>query len=612
MSWKEIKKNSTPLALPNRKTALRRMLIIAAVLFPLTWVVNALLVGSWNLLGDRNAESYRHLREAAVIFVGAVCVVFLFTLLPTTQRFFSLLFSRRTLRRCLIVFAWVVTLVALFYGEEDWRGRRAWKNYRDTLIAQGVPLDFNAFVPKPIPDAENFAANPEVQSWFIRHTNGTTGSYTNVWESDAYTLASPLVASDGKNSEPEFRDTRNPVPHLTDLVAWKMAFASAQAGHVNDRPGFKSEQTDPASRAEAALIVLDALKPIAPRLEELRAASSRPESVYPVVYLLDNPWGILLPHLADIEAVCLRLDLRACAELAAGQIDRALDDVKLNLRMADSLKSDTFLVSYLVRAGVMHIAIHSIWEGLEEHKWSDAQLQELQALLARYNFIADMQPPYECERAAGILTADLLAKGKFQLNELTTDPNPSRGSAANAFGKMIPQGWYDLEKLNYTRLYTLQLDGAFDPRAKRVYPGRITANTNAMEKAFAGRNPFTTILTRHQLLAVSMLPALGNIPKRGAAAQVVVDEALLACALERYHLAHGQYPEHLDALAAEFISTLPHDVIGGEPYHYLRTKDGFLLYSVGWNEKDDGGHVGTNGRSTDISLGDWVWGIPPK
>ena len=606
MSWKEIKKNSTQLTLPNRKTAVRRILIIAAVLFPLTWVVNALLVGSWNLLGDRNAESYRHLREAAVIFLGAVCVVFLFTLLPTTQRFFSLLFSRRTLRRCLIVFAWVVTLVALFYGEENWRGRRAWKNYRDTLIAQGVPLDFNAFVPKPIPDAENFAANPEVQSWFIRYTNGTTGSYTNVWESDAYTLASPLVASDGKNSGPEFRDTRNPVPHLTDLVAWKMAFASAQAGHMNERPGFKSEQTDPASRAEAALTVLDALKPIAPRLEELRAASSRPESVYPVVYLLDNPWGILLPHLADIEAVCLRLDLRACAELAAGQTDRALDDVKLNLRMADSLKSDTFLVSYLVRADVMHIAIHSIWEGLEEHKWSDAQLNELQMLLARYNLIADLKSPLDCERAAGILTADLLEQGKFAFTDIGAN------SAGNVFGRLIPGGWYNFEKLNYVHLYGVQLDGIFDATAKRVFPKKVAAGTNALDQAYGGRNSFTMLFVRHQLLSIIMLPALGNMARKAAIAQVNTDEALLACTLERYRLAHREYPDQLDALAPEFISTLPHDVISGQPYRYLRTKDEFLLYSVGWNEKDDGGHVGTNGRSTDITLGDWVWGIPPK
>jgi hypothetical protein len=604
MNGKEIQKNSTQLLLPNRKMAVRRILLIAAVLFPLTWIVNALLIGNWDLLDNRDAESYRHLREAAVIYVCAVCVVFLLTLLPRTQRFFSWISSWRTVRRCLIVCAWLVTLIALFYGEEDWRGRRAWNNYRDTLTAQGAQLDFKAFVPKPIPDSENFAANPEVESWFAHGTN-----YTNEWNADAYSKASPMVASDGQSSQPEISDSRNPVPHLTDLVAWKMAFARALV-NPNDRPGFKSEQLDPASRAQAAPAVLEALKPIDPHFEELRAASGRPDSLYPVVYDSNDPWGTLLPHLSNIKAVCLRLDLRACAELAAGQTDKAFNDVQLLLRMDDSLKSDPFLLSYLVRAAVMHVAIHPIWEGLVEHKWSDAQLKELQALLARYNFMADLKAPLASERAAGILTADLLEQGKFELNALTRDPNVTLEAAANVFGKIMPHGWYDLEKLNYCRLYTLQMEGGFDVDAKIVYPAKITSNTKAMERAFAGRNPFTTIITRHQLLAAVMLPALGNIPKKGAASQVAADEALLACALERYHLAHGQYPDRLDVLAPEFLPTLPHDLIGGESYKYHRTADSFVLYSVGWNETDDGGQVGMKGKSTDISQGDWVWGMP--
>src|SRR6266568_3986580 len=116
MNWKNIKKQSTKLAWPGRQAALRRMLLIATVLFPCTWVVTAFLIGSWNLLGDRNAESIRHLREAATLFIAAVGVVFLASLLPRTQRFVKWVFSWRVIRRGLIVLAWVVTICALFYG----------------------------------------------------------------------------------------------------------------------------------------------------------------------------------------------------------------------------------------------------------------------------------------------------------------------------------------------------------------------------------------------------------------------------------------------------------------------------------------------------------------
>jgi len=66
----------------------------------------------------------------------------------------------------------------------------------------------------------------------------------------------------------------------------------------------------------------------------------------------------------------------------------------------------------------------------------------------------------------------------------------------------------------------------------------------------------------------------------------------VACALERYRLANGEYPETLDALQPRFIETLPHDVIGGQPLKYHPTDNGqFALYSVGWNGTDDGGAV---------------------
>jgi hypothetical protein len=60
-----------------------------------------------------------------------------------------------------------------------------------------------------------------------------------------------------------------------------------------------------------------------------------------------------------------------------------------------------------------------------------------------------------------------------------------------------------------------------------------------------------------------------------------------------------------------FAEKLPHDIIGGQPLHYRPTADGkFLLYSVGWNEADDGGKESPHnqyGGITDYTQGDWVW-----
>jgi hypothetical protein len=108
-----------------------------------------------------------------------------------------------------------------------------------------------------------------------------------------------------------------------------------------------------------------------------------------------------------------------------------------------------------------------------------------------------------------------------------------------------------------------------------------------------------------------IFPAFGGAVRKTAYGQESVDLARVAMALERYRLAHGEYPESLDPLTPQFITKQPHDIINGEPLHYRRTADGrFVLYSVGWNETDDGGVVVLSKGSSprvDINKGDWVW-----
>ena len=89
--------------------------------------------------------------------------------------------------------------------------------------------------------------------------------------------------------------------------------------------------------------------------------------------------------------------------------------------------------------------------------------------------------------------------------------------------------------------------------------------------------------------------------------------ARVAIALERYRLAHGEYPDSLDALAPQFMEKIPHDIINGEPLHYRLDDARFVLYSVGWNERDDGGTVGlTKNGNVDPDKGDCVWRYPEK
>ena len=59
-------------------------------------------------------------------------------------------------RRTIISLAVLVTAIALFYLEEDWRGKRAWEQCRTEMEAKGWVLDWDQFRPKSVPDDQNF------------------------------------------------------------------------------------------------------------------------------------------------------------------------------------------------------------------------------------------------------------------------------------------------------------------------------------------------------------------------------------------------------------------------------------------------------------------------
>ncbi len=509
------------------------------------------------------------------------------------------LFSWRGIRRVLIVLAWTGTIVGLWYGEENWRGRRAWNQYREAIGARGESLEFASYIPKPVPDDQNFAMTPLLKSFFLN---------VDILTNDLYARADDYVV---ETNTMQYRGHR----HFTDLVAWQLACTALQNGELKSGQNFETDQTDLAARAAAASSVLDGMKLDEAAFAELRTASVRKFSRYPVKYDVENPWGILLPHLARIKGLCQRLNLQACAKLAADQTGQALEDEKLMFFLADSIKSEPFLISLLVRGLCVQIAIQPVWEGLAEHRWTGPQLQELQTRLLSYDFMADLQQVLKVERAGGVQMVDLVKiKGLGFIGELTDRPDQWQFAkeAFDLLRNVLPSGWYYQEKFHYSTLFDAQNRVVMKLEARIISPSEVAASTNELIQQIYGGPTISPIkaLLRHRVIAsMLLLSGLNNLPFKIARAQTVTDQAALACALERYRLAHDQFPDQLDALSPQFMTRLPNDVITGQPYKYRRTDDGqFILYSVGWNEKDDGGVPGKT--LFDQTQGDWVWSYP--
>lgn len=512
---------------------------------------------------------------------------------PSKRRRF---FTWRALRRVVIVMAWAVTIVALFYGEENWRCNRAWEKYRAANEASGVHLDWKYFIPPPLPDEQNFA-----KAGTLGETLFNTDEEKRLYPKDLFFKA-------GKAQLPKSA----PIGfHFTDLAAWEKAMTAAA------RPGAPeygatidvSPDPDPASRAAAAPGVLRLMQDISPLIEELRAASARPYARYPIHYDEENPASIGLPYYATLQVFGARLRLRACAELALGRDGEAAADLKLMSYLSDSIRNDIFTIAILVRITILAQQSQVIWEGLAEHRWNDSELAAIQQSMLAENYVAEMRRDLDAERAAMVSVIEYVrTKKDFKmitevLDTSDTGPSEQDRKMTAYFLRLMPEGWFQLEKLDYCPVFEARFRNVFDPAARRIFPDALASNAQA-ERA-APSSYFQAVL-QHRFIEWKALSVFGKaVVSKVASAQCICDEAAIACALERYRLAKGNYPAQLDVMAPEFIPALPHEVTTGDSYHYrLIDGDHYSLYSVGWDLKDHGGKPGTKQYGLD---GDWVW-----
>lgn len=502
----------------------------------------------------------------------------------TILRFFRWFFRWRTQRVFLFGLFCLVTLVCLFYAEEDWRGKRAWENYRREWEAKGEKFDLVSLAPAPVPDAQNFALAPLLKPIF-EYTHGPNGLR---WlDTNGYARLDHLRADLPSQGRPSALGNLEKGT-FTDLEAWR----SFYRGNTN--------YPQPAAPATAAADILVALGKFDAEIQGLReAAAARPYSRFPIEYDSNLPAGILLPHLARLKALSHLLQLRAVAELEAGQTPQAFADLQLGFRLSDSIREEPILIDHLVRIATLGLDLQGVREGLARHAWSEAQLAELGQYLGGVDLLKELQQTLRGERACAIGDVDYMRRQGFKFN-----PDEIGGDLPGSL-RLMPSGWFYQNMLTVAWWNQEFVLNSVAPQEHRVFPDLGERG----DLAAAGMRT-----TPYNVLAKSLSSGLGKVSAKSARMQTYVDAARLGCALERFRLANGQLPDALDALAPRFIARIPNDVIADQPLRYRKTPDGgYLIYSVGWNRKDDGGKIElTESGAVDALSGDWVWRCPAR
>jgi hypothetical protein len=463
------------------------------------------------------------------------------------------------------------------------KGKRAVENYRAQLQADGEKLTVSEMLPRGVRPEQNSLAT-------FQSANRLLGKY-------------------------RFFDTNAPSP-MRSVKPGKAMVAWAQ-------PDVRNEKTNTWEECQAAAAEEEELTQL------LEGIIERPVLDFHLEY--GQGFTLLLPHLAPLKRCAQHLSITAICDLQRGDAASAVVKIRAMLAITKAMENERLIISQLVRIAIANIAVTATWEFLQSPKATEEQLALLQGEWMKAEFLQGSENAIMMERAMCEAATARMHQSSAEFRRY-----------ASMFSQSSPSGWFE-QAANSAVLKTKESMWRFawsDPDEIRMLRGQQiilgTFRTVRTNHAFGAvlRDEETALATlglpqrkkdsdggfpgidegdvskmmSQSLLSIQRFPQ--RIFRTEAARQIVIG----AIALKRYQLRHGSYPAQLSDSAPDLVAAVPYDPVDGKPLRYHLNADGtFLLYSIGEDEKDDGGNpfpVAPSKATYWLQGRDWVWPQP--
>jgi hypothetical protein len=332
---------------------------------------------------------------------------------------------------------------------------------------------------------------------------------------------------------------------------------------------------------------------------EIDSALHDPESYWPLDCIIPCP-PFKMDRLAgfirvlDVYQVAGQvLQMQGIARLENGEAEKAEQNFLFVQRLAQSLLRAPGVVNSIMAGGVQQRGEGLLWEGIRRHAWKDAQLRNMDTVMASVDFLKSYREILRFERGASIQCLSYV-----QQKQPIPVPYPERKKykwdEMILFFGVAPKGRIDQAKSYFCREIQKGIE-AIDLNRGTLDPAPFAENKKSLMVPFLD------------------LQDLDRSSHSVAEAETYLRMGRLACFLELYYLKQGHYPEKLDELS-DLPPHLNQEVLSEQPFHYQRKNSGYLLYSIGWDRIDHGG-VPTgprveDGETVENCDYDWVWPSP--
>jgi hypothetical protein len=359
-------------------------------------------------------------------------------------------------------------------------------------------------------------------------------------------------------------------------------------------------------------------------MKHVEAAVLRKYNYSPIVIPRDDKGvssgliATLLPGIQQSRDFARVLGARAMNHLGEGRVQQAWNDLMVMRKLGRLIAQGPTLIEALVGIAIENIGNHSTLV-LIEHTQPDAKqvakyLADLDGIEKTHPMSRMADKVETTERSMYMDCVQLLARGSLNLEQLAgVTGGGDFGNIMQKYATGLVEWDIVLRKGNvwYDRMVKIMRMDDYVERSKAV----AKANEDIKKMAQESRAPINLLRFLDpkkgreaasdfmgDVMVALLLPAVQQARIAEDLATQNGRHLRIALALSAYKKKNGSYPAKLSDVKP-YLGAVPRDIFTGEELNYKVTKDGYLVYSVGPNGKDEGGRwYNDDPRGDDVNI----------
>lgn len=324
--------------------------------------------------------------------------------------------------------------------------------------------------------------------------------------------------------------------------------------------------------------------------------------------------GVLLPQIQSSREYARALTIRGLYYLGIGENDKCIEDMLTMRRLGNLIAQGGTIIEQLVGIAILGIA-----QGLEEKVALSGKLSAKELLDYRSKMMKTRAKPNvaksfgEFERLMYLDCVQQVMKGGIrslsEIQALGSGASGSRTRMQELLDKVITSStdWMTTMEVG-NKMFDkfgksmktedwIEKGKALASMDEELKKMSEAINSTTAIRAFLGGPEFRGKMMGRILVSM-LMPALNAATAAEQRIQISDDLSYLTFSIAAFKAETGLYPNSLDELADKIDGDYPTDRFSNDDFLYRPNGDGFVVYSVGVNGKDDNGDGVFNEKSS--------------